>query len=126
MPAAVYRKPIVSSKLVTIDETVQAFDQFKGQFVRVNPTSQASDERLAMVKRELKTAGAVAVRMMPKPPSDHVRLGGAAELVVSIMGAKDEIPPVRELIVAMVGRSTSANKPGLEALLLGLADEEGL
>lgn len=119
------RKPIVSSKLVTIEETANPA-KFGGCFVRVRPTSLATDVRLKSFKLDLEKAGAKAVRMMPKPPCDHVRVGSAAATVKGLMGVDDSIPPVRELVEALVTRSTSSRKPELSALLNKLADEEGL
>jgi hypothetical protein len=46
--------------------------------------------------------------------------------VKGLMGVDDSIPPVRELVEALVARSTSSRKPELSALLGKLADEEGL
>lgn len=125
MPIKVIRKVIPSSKLATVDEHVDPM-MFTGQFVRVLPTSSATDAQLKTFKGELERAGVAAVRMMPRPQGNKVQLGGAAQTVKLLMGPDDSIPPVRELVSSLVTSSTSARKAELEELIMKLADEEGL
>lgn len=125
MPIKVIRKVITSSKLATVDEHVDPM-MFTGQFVRVLPTSGATDAQLKTFKSELERAGVAAVRMMPRPQGNKVQLGGAARTVKLLMGPDDAVPPIRELISSLVNSSTSTRKAELEELLMKLADEEGL
>lgn len=125
MPIKVIRQSFKTSKLATVDEHVDP-TVFTGQFVRVLPTSSATDVQLKTFKSELERAGVAAVRMMPRPQGNKVQLGGAAQTVKLLMGPDDSIPPVRELVSSLVMSSTSARKAELEELLMKLADEEGL
>ena len=125
MAFKVTRKGVFSSKLATVDEHIDPM-MFTGQFVRVLPTTKATDTQLKTLKSDLERAGVAAVRMMPRPQGDKVQLGGAAQAVKLLMGPDDSIPPVRELVSSLVASSTSSRKAELEELLMKLADEEGL
>jgi len=125
MPIKVNRKPVTCSKLATVNENIDPM-MYTGQFVRVLPTINATDEGLKTLKKELERAGTLAVRILPRPHGNKVQLGCAAQTVELLMGPDDSIPPVRELISSLVASSTSSRKVDLEELLMKLADEEGL
>jgi len=122
----VERLPLSSAQLVTVDEQVTRYGQFAGCFVRLRPTSAASDVDIKRLKNGLLKAGALAVRVVPRPPGGAVQLSGRAQLVQNLAGAGDAIPPVRELMRALVDASSSDNKSELNELLVRLADKEGL
>lgn len=123
----VLRLPVDSSVLVTVDE-VEAANLVRnpsGLFVRLKPTATATDEQVKTLKKALLDGGAVAVRVMPKPPSDKLQLSQSAALVQSAM-VQDAVPPVRDLVAMLVDSSTSKDKVALKQLLNDLADQEGL
>jgi hypothetical protein len=120
-------RPLDTSVLTTVDETVDDLAALAGTFVRIRPTASASDEQLRTLKRELLKAGALAVRLLPRPQGDELQLSAPAALVASAFGSKlDTAPPVRDLMAKLVEASTSHDKPALLTLLNRLADEEGL
>lgn len=118
------RRPLQSAPLVTVDENADP-GLYAGHFVRVRPSSNTEDKALRELKRMLLKVGALAVRVMPKPPSDQLQLGSSAQVVEGMM-QDDAVPPVRELMEMLVQTSTSQHKDELSDLLSRLADEEGL
>lgn len=121
----VERKPISSAGLVTVDESAKPGQWCAGVFVRIKPTAAATDEQLKALKKGLQAAGATAVRIMPRPPSDKLQLSKGAQAVSDLM-VNDAVPQVRDLMASLVAASTSKRKAELTALLERLADEEGL
>jgi len=122
----VKRKDLDTAPLVTVDEHADDLGQYAGAFVRIRPSAVATDSQLRKLKKGLLDAGAKAVRLMPKPPADQLQLSAGAQLVEQMTAGNDATPPVRELMAQLVAASTSRHKAQLGALLVRLADEEGL
>lgn len=121
------RRTLETSKLATIDET-EAVDnprEYKGQYVRLQPTAAATDATLKESKTSLVKAGAKAVKIMPRPPANTVALSAVARKVQQL-SAGNALPPIRELCDALVDESASKHKPEVKALLSALADKVGL
>lgn len=125
MTDVVRKKILGSTRLATVDETIDPA-MYAGQFVRVLPSVNATDEGLRKLKIELERAGALAVRIGPKPHVGKVQLGNAAQSVKLMMSDDDKMPPVRELVSSLIATSSSNRKSELEALLMSIADKEGL
>lgn len=122
----VERHPFDSTELVTIGEDEKNYKQHNRRLVRLRPSNTASDEQVKRVKRRLLRAGALAVKVMPRPPGDAMQLSRRAQLVQALAGDSDAIPPLRDLVFVLVDKSTSTRKDKLKQLLGEAADDEGL
>lgn len=127
----VRRYHIDTAELVTLDDANSAWQgtdiaDLEGKFVRLKPAAETTDSSIRAMKKAVLDAGALAARVMPKPPSDKLQLSAGAQLVEQIAAGSDTIPSVRELMAQLVAASTSRYKSDLETLLGRLADEEGL
>ena len=120
------RIPIKSSKLATVNQHAVNLEQYSGCFVRLRPTAEATDEEIKTLKGKLIEAGAIAVRTVPRPPGDKLQLSDRALIVQDLVVGDETVPEIRELMSAMVEKSTSKHKSEVNKLLGLLADEVGL
>jgi hypothetical protein len=122
------RRVVDTAQLATVDETVAKPAKYRGQFVRVRPTANATDADVAAVKARLVEAGAAAVRVLPRPPKAKAQLGDVADKVERLKRrAGGALPPTRELVASLVEQSTAIqHKDDVRELLEELADEVGL
>jgi hypothetical protein len=92
----------------------------RGAIVRYFPSEDASDVAIEYARRSYFEKGAVAVRVMPRPPKREVPKAGEFPKV-------DEFFTARSALIRIVERMQEARKvEGLEALVETLAEEVGL
>jgi len=102
---------------------VGSMEDWKGAIVRFVPPADATEERIETLSKLAETAGAVAVKVLPKLAIGTIgRPTGEAEREVGapiVLG-------LREAVHAVAGRMASVDREKLKSELDSVMDEAGL
>lgn len=113
------RRPVDAANVTTVDEHVDP-KTMVGHIVRFAPSNKATDAQVELVTEELRQH-AVAVKVVPRPPTDTIVLAEQNATVQSTMPKN-----VRAFLLDLIANSSSSRKDALTDYINELADEEGV
>lgn len=114
----------LSTRLIDVDDSVfevpgGEFDEsFRGAIVRLKPSVLATDEQVEEAKQKLAAAGALAVRVLPRPKR--------AVLPRVEERRESKKTSSREVVLALVEESNSKDKKALLAFSEAVMGKAGL